>query len=456
MSIEIIDKFKQKNGGTFKLMDLADVDYDGTGVSSKEVIDRLMDKEIEIRATSTIIQWKYKDSSVWNDLISISDLKGDKGEDGTSVKILGSYDSKDALNVAHPTGNTVGDGYLVAGNLYVWDGSEFKDCGQIKGDKGDKGDAGEAGSPGLTPYVHIKYSNDGKTFTSNNGEDVGAYMGIYVDYNVKDSDNFDDYKWSRIQGQQGLRGLQGDKGDQGIPGTDGTTYYTWIKYAEDSNGTNISDSPNGKTYIGFAYNKTTPIESNEPTDYIWSKIQGEKGDTGVPGLNGTDGTTYYTWIKYSDNANGNPCYDIPTDTTEYIGIAVNQTTPNESSDYTKYTWSKFKGDVGVAGTNGIDGKTSYFHIKYSNVENPTSSSQMTENPSTYIGTYVDFEPLDSTNPSKYTWHRFEGLQGEKGEQGIPGKDGDGRTSYLHIKYSNDGGQTFTSENGETVGSCIGT
>lgn len=456
MSIEIIDKLKQKNGLTFKLIDLADVDYDGTGISSKEVIDRLMDKEIEIRATSTVIQWKYKDSSIWNDLISISDLKGEKGEDGTSVKILGSYDTKEALNTAHPTGNTVGDGYLVAGNLYVWDGSEFKDCGKIKGDKGDKGDTGDTGTPGLTPYVHIKYSNDGKTFTANNGEDVGAYMGIYVDYNIKDSNNFDDYKWSRIQGQQGLRGLQGEKGDRGIPGTNGITYYTWIKYADDSIGTNISDSPIGKTYIGFAYNKTTPEESTTPTDYTWSKIQGEKGDTGVPGANGSDGTTYYTWIKYSDNSNGNPCYDIPKDTTEYIGIAVNQTSPNESSDYTKYTWSKFKGDVGVPGTNGTNGKTSYFHIKYSNIENPTTSDQMTESPSTFIGTYVDFDALDSNDPSKYTWYRFQGLQGEKGEQGIPGKDGDGRTSYLHIKYSNDGGQTFTSENGETVGSYIGT
>lgn len=41
MSIEIIDKLKQKNSGTFKLMDLDDVDYDGTGKSAKEKIDSL-------------------------------------------------------------------------------------------------------------------------------------------------------------------------------------------------------------------------------------------------------------------------------------------------------------------------------------------------------------------------------------------------------------------------------
>nr|DAU00461.1 MAG TPA: tail protein [Caudoviricetes sp.] len=114
-----------------------------------------------------------------------------------------------------------------------------------------------------------------------------------------------------------------------------------------------------------------------------------------------------------------------------------------------------KGEQGVPGKDG-DGRTSYFHIKYSSVAKPTSSNQMSETPNVYIGTYVDFDPSDSTDPNKYTWYRFQGLQGEKGEQGIPGVGTDGKTSYLHIKYSNDEGKTFTSNNGETVGTYIGT
>lgn len=114
-----------------------------------------------------------------------------------------------------------------------------------------------------------------------------------------------------------------------------------------------------------------------------------------------------------------------------------------------------RGEQGVPGKDG-DGKTSYFHIKYSSVANPTASYQMSETPDIYIGTYVDFDPSDSTDPNKYIWYRFQGLQGEKGERGIPGVGTDGKTSYLHIKYSNDGGQTFTSYNGETVGTYIGT
>lgn len=93
-----------------------------------------------------------------------------------------------------------------------------------------------------------------------------------------------------------------------------------------------------------------------------------------------------------------------------------------------------KGDPGDPGQNG---QSSYFHIKYSSVANPTSSSQMTETPSEYIGTYVDYTIEDSTNPADYTWARFQGIQGDKGDQGIPGTNGtDGKTSYLHIAYAN--------------------
>lgn len=109
-----------------------------------------------------------------------------------------------------------------------------------------------------------------------------------------------------------------------------------------------------------------------------------------------------------------------------------------------------KGEQGIPGTNGTDGRTSYFHIKYSA---NASGNPMSETPNTYIGTYVDFTQADSNDYTDYTWSRFEGMQGE---QGIPGTNGEnGQTSYLHIKYSNDGGQSFTANNGETPGKYIG-
>ena len=163
------------------------------------------------------------------------------------------------------------------------------------------------------------------------------------------------------QGQQGPAGMQGPQGAtgpqgvQGPAGTDGKTYYTWIKYANSSTGSGMSNDPTDKTYIGFAYNKTTPTESNNASDYTWSLIKGDKGDTGVQGPSGKDGTTTYTWIKYSDNADGTGLYDTPKSTTKYIGIATNKTTATESTTKTDYTWSLFKGDKGDTGATGPQG-----------------------------------------------------------------------------------------------------
>jgi hypothetical protein len=243
------------------------------------------------------------------------------------------------------------------------------------------------------------------------------------------------------------KGQQGQKGDDGLPGK---TTYTWIRYADDENGNGISDNPTGKGFIGFAYNKETATESNDPKDYKWSDIMGKDG---VPGEPGEDGKTLYTWIAYSDNADGNPMYQQPKDSTKYIGIATNKETATESTNPKDYVWSKFKGDDGLPGVPGADGKTSYFHIKYSSVQNPTSASQMTETPSDYIGTYVDYTQADSNDPKKYTWARFKGFNGEDGLPGINGEDG--KTSYLHIKYSDNGGLSFTANNGEEPGAYIG-
>lgn len=113
-----------------------------------------------------------------------------------------------------------------------------------------------------------------------------------------------------------------------------------------------------------------------------------------------------------------------------------------------------KGEQGIPGPKGEDGKTSHFHIKYSSVAKPTSSSQMTETPSAYIGTYVDFTEADSNDPKKYTWSKFEG---KDGEDGIPGTNGsDGKTYYLHIAYANSAdGKTGFSTSNSTNKSYIG-
>lgn len=279
---------------------------------------------------------------------------GKDGNDGTSVNIKGEVASEDQL----PESAQPGDAYVVNGDLYVWNGLRWNNIGGIKGPAGD------------SAYVHIAFAdgvvtNESGTVTqvygfTTTGSTVGkAYIGTYSDHTVADSQDPLVYKWQKNKGDKGDKGDQGNEGPQGVPGdpgADGITLYTWIRYAEDANGTGISNSPDGKSYIGLAYNKTTASESNNPSDYTWSKITGKDG---VAGPAGEDGKTLYTWIKYADtmpSSSSSTIYDIPNENTKYIGIAVNKDTASESTDAMVYTWSLFRGTDGTNGTDGKDGR----------------------------------------------------------------------------------------------------
>lgn len=236
------------------------------------------------------------------------------------------------IGTCSTTSNTAPSSYV----SYKWS--------KIKGDTGSKGEQGiqgPKGSDGQTSYLHIKYSDDGKTFTSNNGETPGKYIGTYVDFSEADSAVFNKYSWVKIEGPQGV---------QGPKGADGKQYYTWLKYA-DTPTSGMSDSPTGKAYIGLAYNKATATESSNYSDYTWSLIKGEKGDTGIQGPKGTDGKTTYTWVKYATSASGANMSDDPSGKT-YIGLAYNKTTLTESTSASDYTWSLIKGDKGDKGDDG--------------------------------------------------------------------------------------------------------
>lgn len=348
---------------------------------------------------------------------------------------------------------------------------------KIKGADGAIGTPGKPGADGKTPYLHIAYANsaDGKTGFSTTDGTNKLYIGQYTDYTQADSTDAAKYTWTKIKGEQGergpqgvpgLQGVQGPKGEQGIQGPQGNTgatgpqgpagqsTYFHIKYSSVANPTSSSQmTETPSTYIG-TYVDFTQADSEDPKKYAWSRfqgVQGPQGTQGIPGTNGTNGKTSYLHIKYSNDGGktftGNSGEDVGT----YIGTCVdyNQSDPTSVGSY---KWAKIKGEQGerglqglqgekgeqgIPGTAGANGKTSYFHIKYSSVAKPTTFSQMTETPSAYIGTYVDFVQEDSTDPARYTWSQFKGSQGVKGDQGIAGKNGaDGKTSYLHIAYAN--------------------
>lgn len=313
--------------------------------------------------------------------------------DGISLKSAG----KTYMGIAY--NQTTKQPVLTDPSIYAW----------VKA-VGDQGIAGEPGKDGLTSFFHVRYADVPNPTANQMRKDTGKYIGTYVDYILEDSTDPTKYTWRKFQGDDGEDGADGTPGENGA---NGETSYLHIAYATSADGKTGFSTTNAvdKTYIG-QYVDFTKADSTNPAKYHWSKFQGPKGDKGDPGEQGLRGLQ------------------------------------GEKGD---------QGIQGPKGADGKDGKTTYFHIKYSAVSNPTSASQMTETPSKYIGTYVDFTQTDSDDPKKYSWQQLEGSQGPQGKQGISGTNGaDGKTSYLHIKYSNDGGKTFTGNSGEDIGAYIGT
>ena len=239
---------------------------------------------------------------------------------------------------------------------------------QLKGAQGAKGDQGIKGAPGangVSSYLHIKYSDNGTTFTANGGETPGAYIGQYVDSIPTDSTTFSAYTWTKVKG---------DKGDKGDKGATGAT--------------------------------------------------GPKGETGPTGSQGIPGTSQYFHVKYSANSNGNPMTDIPN---TYIGTSVTSSATAPTT-YTSYKWVQLKGsqgakgDQGIKGAPGANGVSSYLHIKYSD-NGTTFTANGGETPGAYIGQYVDTMVADSTTFSKYTWTKVKGDAGAKGDKGATGATG---------------------------------
>lgn len=147
----------------------------------------------------------------------------------------------------------------------------------------------------------------------------------------------------------------------------------------------------------------------------------------------TDNCTYT--ITASQNIQGN--WNKETKTYTVTGLTADSGWVNIKAAFLnnlvvskQFSLAKqYAGPQGIPGV-GADGKTTYLHIQYAPVQNP-AAAQMSKTPNKYIGTYTDFSGVDSTDPSKYTWAKFEGDQGAQGPKGA-----DGKTPYFHIAYAN--------------------
>lgn len=143
-------------------------------------------------------------------------------------------------------------------------------------------------------------------------------------------------------------------------------------------------------------------------------------------------TEYYALSALKDSVPTVWSENVPnlTATNKYLWNYEEILYTNGGTELTKKRIIGVYGDTGKDGAKGEDG--------YS----PTAT--ISKNGDTTTITIVD-------KTGTHTQTIKDGING------TPGKDGtNGKTTYFHVKYSNDGGKTFTSNSGETVGSYIGT
>ena len=321
------------------------------------------------------------------------------------------------------------------------------------GKDGEDGLPGKDGKDGKTSYTHFAYADSadgtvGFTRTATNGK---KYIGVYADFDQADSTDPTKYAWSLFKGEDGQDGIPGKAG------ADGRTPYfhqAWANSADGKTDFSTNDSTN-KKYLG-TLTDFTKTDSTTPSDYQWMLIKGKdgsdgkdgapgksayeiakekgfegteqewlaslKGNDGLPGKDGAqgiqgppgkDGRTSYTHFAYADSIDGTQGFTTTFDPSKkYIGSRVDFVKA-DSQTPSDYYWSKYigengargpKGDQGIPGKNGTDGKTTYFHTAYANSKDgkkdfSTSDSEGRQ----YVGTYSDFTPADSTDPTKYKW-----------------------------------------------------
>ena len=219
------------------------------------------------------------------------------------------------------------------------------------------------------------------------------------------------------------------------------TYWTQVKFVVESFPANID-------LLRF-----NPLSIINPVPDL-SKFYLDMRDWKVEILEPGQEPSYYTTPPNVDYENAYPKYEGFYSDTNVEGS-------DNADDYKP--WTPFMGPQGKEGYTpvknvdyfdgqpGQNGKSAYLWIRYSQ---NADGSGMTTDPANakYTGYATTETNVAPTSPSVYKWQQTKGDPGI----GIPGEPGpDGKTSYLHIKYSNDGGLTFTGNGGEDGGDYIG-
>ena len=278
-------------------------------------------------ATITSADWSTPTMAVRNG------ANGTNGKDGTSVTILGSYDTEAQLRAAHPTGHS-GDSYIVAGDLYVWADNDWKNVGTIQGPAGHDGRDGTNGTNGTSRYIHIRYSaNSSGANMVVTPTATTKYIGIAVTTSATAPTTPSSYTWSKYAGEDGVNGTDGQDGRDGVDGQDG------------SDGLSRADV--------YLYQRAAS-QPNKPTTNVIYTFQ-----TG-----GVDGQIA-PWVTAIPASNGNPCWMI-----KYTAIGSTSTVSIAPTDWSNPIQLVKDGRDGQDGQDGKDGKDGKGSQTYCQAEEP--------------------------------------------------------------------------------------
>ncbi|MGQ7340350.1 phage tail spike protein, partial [Streptococcus suis] len=314
----------------------------------------------------------------------------------------------------------------------------------VKGEKGDPGQRGSDGLPGRdgvgirSTTVAYASSTNGATAPTTGWTAVvptvapGNYLWTKTVWTYTDGNTETGYTVSRI-------GRDGNTGRDGIAGKDGVGIRsTTITYGKSTSGTiqptswtsQVPSVPNGQ----FLWTKTVwaYTDNTSETGYSVAKMgeTGPKGEQGIQGLSYHLFTTNYQYNQTSISRYSTPGYTgtwvVNEDTglvkigdtvsmsvyhTKKLGLVyILATVKAIASDRSLTTVSKGlidKGEQGIPGEKGADGRTQYTHIAYADNATGGGFSQ-TDQTKAYIGMYQDFNAINSTNPTSYRWSKWKG------------------------------------------------
>lgn len=306
----------------------------------------------------------------------------------------------------------------------------------------EDGKDGANGADGKSSYTHIKYSDDGKTFTQPRN---------YASSNRND--------W--LTGYYGAGSTTSE--EQPNKATDSYKSISMEKV--------IQIDPNETYQCSSGHDNVKLYFTLYDADGMYSKLynpgaESFKFASGVSAVrmyltcaNSSIVSSLESWDELFSSGEVNPVFkmnyasegDKPG---AWMGTMTSDN-PEPSTNFDDYTWVKIKGDPGKDGLDGLqgekgdqgipgkDGTSSYTHIAYANSADGHTDFSVSDSNREYIGMYVDEKLTDSENPDDYRWTL---VKGQDGANGTPGKAGeDGKTPYLHIAYANsaDGQMDFS-------------